>query len=121
VGALDEQDGPAPQGRSALLSSAHLRESVLEMLESQSSIEELVENRFLAAERHLAFLVLFHAMASRVAAFWPLRFDVSRSQSCLRVATTAAPVSAADLLRSWEEGRECGLDDASDQEGAGRF
>lgn len=39
-----------------------------------------------------AFFVLFHAMASRVATAWPLAFDLSRSQSGLRIATTAAPV-----------------------------
>lgn len=47
--------------------------------------------------------VTFHAMARHVAALWPLSFDTSRSQSCLRIATTAAPVSAADLEREWLE------------------
>ncbi|KAL0022982.1 hypothetical protein WJX79_001567 [Trebouxia sp. C0005] len=32
-----------------------------------------------------------------IASFWPLCFSVDRSQSCLRIATTASPVSAADL------------------------
>lgn len=45
--------------------------------------------------------VLFHEMARKVASFWPLSFDTSRSQSRLRVATTAAPVSAADLYNTW--------------------
>lgn len=40
-------------------------------------------------------------MATTVASFWPLKFDTWRSQSCLRIATTAAPVSAADLEREW--------------------
>lgn len=40
-------------------------------------------------------------MAARVAAFLPLSFDISRSQSQLRVATTAAPISAAELEREW--------------------
>jgi hypothetical protein len=50
-----------------------------------------------------AVQVTFHAMARHVAALWPLSFDISRSQSCLRIATTAAPVSAADLEREWLE------------------
>jgi hypothetical protein len=45
--------------------------------------------------------VVFHEMAARVAAFLPLQFDISRSQSQLRVATTAAPISAAELEREW--------------------
>ena len=40
-------------------------------------------------------------MAARVSAFYPLRFDISRSQSQLRVATTAAPISAAEIEREW--------------------
>ena len=57
--------------------------------------------RYASLERYLAFLVVFHAMAARVAAFPPLRFDISRSQSQLRVATTAAPIGAAELEREW--------------------
>ena len=48
--------------------------------------------------------VLFHRMALRVSSFLPLSFDMSQSQSRLRIATTAAPVSAADLEREWREG-----------------
>ncbi len=40
-------------------------------------------------------------MAASVAAFTPLAFDISRSQSQLRVATTAAPISAAELEKEW--------------------
>ena len=40
-------------------------------------------------------------MAASVAAFTPLTFDISRSQSQLRVATTAAPISAAELEKEW--------------------
>lgn len=50
-------------------------------------------------------------MAKKVASFWPLSFDTSRSQSRLRVATTAAPVSAADLYNTWMEGAY--MDEAS--------
>jgi len=40
-------------------------------------------------------------MVASVAAFTPLAFDISRSQSQLRVATTAAPISAAELEKEW--------------------
>lgn len=32
-----------------------------------------------------------------MAAAWPLNLDISRSQSGLRIATTAAPVTASDI------------------------
>ncbi len=57
--------------------------------------------RYASLERYLAFLVIFHQMAASVAAFTPLAFDISRSQSQLRVATTAAPISAAELEKEW--------------------
>jgi hypothetical protein len=57
--------------------------------------------RYASLERYLAFLVVFHQMAASVAAFTPLAFDISRSQSQLRVATTAAPISAAELEKEW--------------------
>ena len=42
-------------------------------------------------------------MAARVAACWLLHFDISRSQSGLRIATTAAPVTASDIERTLAE------------------
>ena len=91
----------APDVRSGVLSA--LQRPVLDILEAQSAVEEFMENRFLSAERYTAFLVLFHEMAATVAtAFPPLAFDTHRSQSALRVATTAAPVS-------WGRSRACPL------------
>ena len=40
-------------------------------------------------ERMLAFYVVFYHMTRRVANFWPLDFNISRSQSGLRICTTA--------------------------------
>ncbi len=57
--------------------------------------------RYASLERYIAFLVIFHQMAASVAAFTPLAFDIYRSQSQLRVATTAAPISAAELEKEW--------------------
>ena len=65
-------------------------------------LKELYEGRFASLERCVAMHVLFHAMARRVrATCWPLpAWDMSRSQSILRVASTAAPVSGAEVGRA---------------------
>ena len=65
------------------------------------AVERWWENRYASLERYSGFLVMFHRMAADVAAFWPLSFDIARSQSQLRVATTAAPISAAELEKEW--------------------
>ena len=78
-------------------------ETIQDNLEGQADVEQLVEARFLSLERLLAFEVIFHEMASCVANFWPLNFDHSRSQSALRICTTAGPVSASDLVREYQE------------------
>jgi hypothetical protein len=78
-------------------------ETIQDNLEGQSDVEQLVEARCLSLERLLAFEVIFHQMASRVSNFWPLNFDISRSQSGLRICTTAGPVSASDLVREYQE------------------
>ncbi len=65
------------------------------------SSDVLSPPRYASLERYLAFLVMFHAMAARVANWFPLNFDLARSQSQLRVATTAAPISAAELEKEW--------------------
>jgi len=77
------------------------------------------EARFASLERYIAFLVLFHRMASTVASFWPLNFDLSRSQSQLRIATTAAPISAAEVEREWSNPLDIHTDfDAFDSMGS---
>jgi len=69
------------------------------VLDAEAPLKDLVEGRFSSLERYVSFLVLFHAMALRVSATsWPLPpWDLSRSQSILRVASTAAPVSGAEV------------------------
>jgi len=71
--------------------------SPFEVRGREAPMEDLYESRIASLERMIAFMVMFHAMASRVASFWPLNFDLSRSQSSLRVASTAAPVSGAEV------------------------
>eukprot|EP00961_Rhodomonas_salina_P297141 3936969-Rhodomonas_salina.2 len=58
----------------------------------------------------MAMLVMFHAMADRVASFHPLKFDISRSQSQLRIATTAAPISAAEIQGEWADAPPAHID-----------
>jgi hypothetical protein len=69
------------------------------VLGAEAVMKDLFEGRFASFERYLAFLVMFHAMALRVSVTsWPLpAWDISRSQSILRVASTAAPVSGAEV------------------------
>ncbi|GLI64923.1 hypothetical protein VaNZ11_008318 [Volvox africanus] len=74
-----------------------------DVLHKQTVMEQLLESRYLSLERLLAFMVMFHAMARRTADWWPLTFDIARSQSGLRVATTAAPVTASELEQSLAE------------------
>jgi hypothetical protein len=67
----------------------------------ETPLKDLYEGRFGSLERYVSFLVLFHAMALRVSVTsWPLpAWNTARSQSILRVASTAAPVSGADVSR----------------------
>ena len=75
-------------------------EKVGAQLERQGLVQVLSESRFASLQRLVAFFVMFHAMGKDVADFWPavscglLGYDISRSQSIMRVATTASPVSA---------------------------
>ncbi|CAI7777856.1 unnamed protein product [Closterium sp. NIES-54] len=96
---ISTADAEDPGNREAILSA--LGGDVNHLLHSQAPIEDICENRFLSLERLIAFHVLFHRMASVVASLPPLRFNIAQSQSRLRIATTAAPVSAADLEREW--------------------
>ena len=77
--------------------------SVAQIVDRQRNLQQLYETRFAALQRMVAFMVLFHAMGKAVQDFWPrvscglLGYDMSRSQSMLRVASTAAPVSGSEV------------------------
>ena len=75
--------------------------NLLELFTEAGAAEQWWENRIASMERMLAHFVLLHAMAERSAG-WPLPFEVWRTQSQLRVATTAAPISAADVVAAWQ-------------------
>jgi hypothetical protein len=81
-------------------------ESIQDVLEAQSDLEQLMESRCLSLERLLAFLVTFHTMGTAVASLPPLRFETDRSQSALRICTTAGPISASALVAEFEETRD---------------
>jgi len=78
-------------------------ESIQTWMEHQSTMQCLYEGRMASLERFVSFLVLFHSMGKRVQDWWPsvscglLGYDMSRSHSIMRIATTASPVSGADV------------------------
>lgn len=63
----------------------------------------LYEGRIASLQRAVAFFVLFHEMGKTVCDFWPsvsfgiLRYRMDRTQSIMRIASTASPVSGADV------------------------
>lgn len=73
------------------------------LLAEQRVLEVLYETRCASLQRLVGFFVLFHAMGKRVETFWSrvsfglLAYDMSRTQSMMRVATTASPVSGMDV------------------------
>jgi len=60
----------------------------------QQIVQQFYECRIASIERYVAFCVFFHAMAERSRTPWLcVPWDMARSQSNLRVATTASPVA----------------------------
>jgi len=60
-------------------------------------VQQLYESRVASLERYMAFCVMFHAMAAHSNNPWLcMPWDIARSQSNLRVATTASPVSLTE-------------------------
>ena len=63
----------------------------------------LYETRIASLQRFVSMAVMFHEMGKRVADFWPavsggyLGYDMSRTHSIMRIATTASPVSGAEV------------------------
>ena len=74
-----------------------------DLMRRQRLVQLLSETRFDALQRLVSFFVIFHRMGKTVADWWPraslglLRYDISRSQSIMRVATTASPVSGMEV------------------------
>ena len=76
---------------------------LMELVNSQTVAMRLYESRIASMQRCVAFYVMFHALGKRVQDFWPsvslgyLRYDMSRTHSIMRIATTASPVSGAEV------------------------
>ena len=74
-----------------------------QLMHAQLDVQALYETRFASLQRFVSHTVLFHAMAQSVQDFWTnwslglLGYDMSRTQSIMRIATTASPVSGSDV------------------------
>ncbi|KAL7463453.1 hypothetical protein ACHAXS_003821, partial [Conticribra weissflogii] len=73
------------------------------MSQSQHLAHELYESRVASMQRFVAMTVMFHQMGMRVQTFFPkismgfLGYRMDRTHSIMRIATTASPVSGADV------------------------
>ncbi|KAL7540954.1 hypothetical protein ACHAXR_010517, partial [Thalassiosira sp. AJA248-18] len=79
------------------------------MSQSQHFSMELYEARVASLQRFVAMTVMFHQMGMRVQSFFPkisfglLGYRMDRTHSIMRIATTASPVSGADVRDKMEE------------------
>lgn len=79
------------------------------MSQSQNFSMELYESRIASLQRFVAMTVMFHQMGYRVQNFFPkmtfglLGYRMDRTHSIMRIATTASPVSGADVRERMEE------------------
>ena len=73
------------------------------MSQSQTLAMELYESRVASMQRFVSMTVMFHQMGMRVQQFFPkisfglLGYRMDRTHSIMRIATTASPVSGADV------------------------
>mmetsp|Transcript_5059 Transcript_5059/g.10661 ORF Transcript_5059/g.10661 Transcript_5059/m.10661 type:complete len:1565 (-) Transcript_5059:323-5017(-) len=79
------------------------------MSQSQHFSMELYESRIASMQRFVAMTVMFHQMGMRVQTFFPkisfglLGYRMDRTHSIMRIATTASPVSGADVRERMDE------------------
>eukprot|EP00928_Gymnodinium_smaydae_P086961 TRINITY_DN7133_c0_g2_i1.p1 TRINITY_DN7133_c0_g2~~TRINITY_DN7133_c0_g2_i1.p1 ORF type:complete len:525 (+),score=60.57 TRINITY_DN7133_c0_g2_i1:120-1577(+) len=74
-----------------------------EVLDKQVLCEHLYETRVAAQERLIAFFVLFHRMVKPISRVPFLGFDMDRTESRLRVASTPAPVAMRAKLDDMDD------------------
>mmetsp|Transcript_19463 Transcript_19463/g.42309 ORF Transcript_19463/g.42309 Transcript_19463/m.42309 type:complete len:1662 (-) Transcript_19463:341-5326(-) len=92
-----------------LKNSAPKGVGVFTMAQSQRLSMELYESRMASMQRFVAMTVMFHQMGMRVESFFPkisfglLGYRMDRTHSIMRIATTASPVSGADVREQMEE------------------
>jgi len=73
------------------------------LVRSQHFSEELYETRIASLQRFVAMTVVFHQMGKRVQEFFScisfgmLGYRMDRTHSIMRIATTASPISGADV------------------------
>jgi hypothetical protein len=78
--------------------TAKLDEQTKQIIDRQVFVQQLYECRIASLERYMAFCVMFHAMAVSSSRPWLCSpWNISRSQSCLRVATTGTVYADADV------------------------
>jgi hypothetical protein len=76
---------------------------LMTMSQSQHLAMELYESRIASMQRFVAMTVMFHQMGMRVQTFFEkisfglLGYRMDRTHSIMRIATTASPVSGADV------------------------
>ena len=74
-----------------------------DLVVAQNLSMQLYERRVASLQRFVSMCVMFHQMGKRVADFWPavsfglLGYRMDRTHSIMRIATTASPVSGADV------------------------
>lgn len=79
---------------------------LLEATTRQGFAQELYESRVASLQRFVSMTVMFHQMGSRVERYFSkntfglLGYRIDRTHSIMRVATTASPVSGADVRDS---------------------
>jgi len=75
----------------------------IEVMKSQHLVQELYESRYASAQRFVAMCVMFHSLGSNVQNFFStisfglLGYKMERSHSIMRIASTASPISAAEI------------------------
>lgn len=78
-------------------------------MRNQHLSQELYESRIASMQRFTAMVVLFHQMGYRVSNFFDkvsfglLGYRMDRSHSIMRIATTASPISGAEIRERAEE------------------
>jgi len=90
---------------------SQLRVSSMALSQSQHLTMELYESRVASMQRFVAMTIMFHQTGMRVQKFFPaisfglLGYRMDRTHSIMRIATTASPVSGADVREKMEESR----------------
>jgi hypothetical protein len=76
---------------------------LFKLAETQRHVMQLYESRTASMQRFVAFCVMFHEIGKRVQDFWStvslglLGYKMERTHSIMRIATTASPISGAEV------------------------